>query len=210
MLYGTMGEEILIGSLNVRGLADVNKRRSVFNFIRENKIDIMFMQETHSSEKSVFMWESEVGGRIISSHGETNARGVIILISKRLQRKIKIDKTTKDTEGRWIITDITVDSKSYTLVNVYGPNEDDPEYFKKIIYELRNHECTNIVMGGDFNMVMDSDIDSVNRNPSHQRAREVLLQLCEEFDMIDCWRTLNPQKKLYTWQRMINKKEGKK
>jgi exonuclease III len=36
-----------IGSLNVKGLADEKKRKEVFNWLREKKMNVYMLQETH-------------------------------------------------------------------------------------------------------------------------------------------------------------------
>ena len=42
-----MGDDLNISTLNVNGLADPKKRRDVFCYLREQKHDIYFLQETH-------------------------------------------------------------------------------------------------------------------------------------------------------------------
>ena len=36
-------------SLNVRGIRDLNKRKSIFTWVRNQKADIIFLQETFST-----------------------------------------------------------------------------------------------------------------------------------------------------------------
>ena len=45
---------------------------------------IFLLQETHSTRESVALWEREWGGKIIFSHGESNIRGVALLIQNNL------------------------------------------------------------------------------------------------------------------------------
>src|SRR5207237_1403646 len=56
-------------TLNVRGMRDRVKRRIVFNFLRDEKIDIAFLQETHSVSSDFRYWRSEWGSKILVSHG---------------------------------------------------------------------------------------------------------------------------------------------
>ena len=68
-------------TLNVRGLRNENKRRSIFNYYRK-RADIICLQETHSTEVDEKCWRNEWGGIMLFSHGESNARGVAILVCK--------------------------------------------------------------------------------------------------------------------------------
>ena len=68
-------------SLNVHGLRDTNKRRAIFEMYRK-KCDILCLQETHSEVSDEPYWTAEWGGKIIFSHGNTNATGTAILVRK--------------------------------------------------------------------------------------------------------------------------------
>ena len=76
-----MGEFKLI-SLNVRGLSNFKKRKSILSWCRKQKVDIIFLQETHSTVQNEKQWKAEWGGPIELAHGSSNARGVGILISE--------------------------------------------------------------------------------------------------------------------------------
>ena len=65
-------------SLNVRGLNGSRKRRQVFRWLHQQKSDLIFLQETYSSLDAIGRWEAEWGGKIVSSHGSSHSRGVIL------------------------------------------------------------------------------------------------------------------------------------
>ena len=71
-------------SLNVRGLNCSRKRRQVFRWLHQQKSDIIFLQETYSSHDTIGGWEAEWGGKIVSSHGSSHSRGVMILFNHDL------------------------------------------------------------------------------------------------------------------------------
>ena len=102
----------------MRGLADVLKRRAVFDFYRKRS-DIVILQETHSTKQVESQWRMEWGGRIFFSHGENNSRGVCICIKKDCS--LTIDNVYSDTEGRLIILDIHENDRVYTCAAVYAP-----------------------------------------------------------------------------------------
>ena len=64
------------------------------------------------------------------SSDASNSRGVAILFTNSFDFKVYRD--IKDKNGNFIILDITVSDYRFTLVAVYGPNEDNPEVFFQI------------------------------------------------------------------------------
>ena len=85
-------------SLNVTGLNGSRKQRQVFRWLHQQKSDIIFLQETYSSLDTIGRWEAEWGGKIVSSHGSSHSRGVMIFFKPRLD--VNIEKTTLDDHGR--------------------------------------------------------------------------------------------------------------
>ena len=51
------------GSLNVRGLRDIIKRKAIFLFCKGSKSQSLFLQETHSSEADETFCETNGGTR---------------------------------------------------------------------------------------------------------------------------------------------------
>ena len=48
-------------SLNVRGIRDQIKRRSVFSFLKDQKAYIYFLQETYSEPNDENVWKKRMG-----------------------------------------------------------------------------------------------------------------------------------------------------
>ena len=108
-------------SLNVRGLNSSRKRRQVFRWLHQQQSDIIFLQETYSSQESIKRWEMEWGGKIVSSHGSSHSREVMILFKPRLD--VNFEKIIADNYGRCILAEIIIDGTKIVLVNVYAPND---------------------------------------------------------------------------------------
>ena len=62
-------------TLNVRGLRNPVKKRSIFCFLKDQKCETYFLQETYSELSDEIIWRSEWGGVIFFSHGSTLYRG---------------------------------------------------------------------------------------------------------------------------------------
>ena len=68
-------------SLNVRGIRDQIKRRSIFSYLKVQKANIYFLQETYSERADENIWRKEWGGELFFSHGTKHSKGVCTLIN---------------------------------------------------------------------------------------------------------------------------------
>ena len=118
-------------SLNTRGIGNYRKRRTIFTWLRKQKPDVVFLQETHSTQGNEVSWQREWGATLICPHGANNARGVAILIRNNFDCVIK--ESVIDTNGRFIILKVLLSGEPTLLVNIYGPNRDN---------ELRSYTCS--------------------------------------------------------------------
>ena len=53
-------------------------------------------------------------------------------------------------------------------------------------------------MGGDFNAILDSDLDCSGGKPF---TKEYTKDLCLDFDLVDIWPIRNPKSKRFTWRQ---------
>ena len=109
-------------SWNIRGLEDYQKRCKLFNWVKKHKSKnaIVFMQETHSSDKTGKQWEQLWRGSIKFSHGTTSSKGFLIALSESL--KFNIMNKFTDQNGRYIVLQVDIQENSYVLINYYAPN----------------------------------------------------------------------------------------
>ena len=56
-----------------------------------------------------------------------------------------------------IALNISIDSKSYTLINVYAPNDDSPDFFDSISDIINEFDNSRVLIVGDYNLVSKSD-----------------------------------------------------
>ena len=195
-------ELLKIGTYNVRGLADRTKRRKIYAFLKDKKLDVILLQEVHSQQSTQNIWRNESGANMYFSHGETDARGVAVIIAKKSQ--VVVNKITTDNEGRVIILDITCQDKSLTIANIYAPNEDRPQFYTKLFSMLADHEMQEIIIGGDFNLAMNPKIDRYDpKANNNEKAKQVLKEFMNQLNLIDVWRFHNPEEIKFTWQKII-------
>ena len=192
-------------SLNVRGLSNYRKRRAIFTWCRKQKADLLFLQETHSTKNAENQWKREWGSRIIFSHGSANARGVAVLIRNGLD--IVIQHELQDPNGRLLLLKALINDKTYTPINVYGPNKDAEtiKFFQYLSTTLRKSELEsddNIIIGGDFNCPLDPTKD---KKGGILIPRQHLINSIEniqsEFSLHDIWPIKNPITLSFTWSK---------
>ena len=194
---------IKICTFNTRGLNDKKKRTDVFDWLKKKKIDICFLQETHSTNLTKKQWETEWDYNAFFASHTSNSRGVAILFNNTFQFNLK--STICDPEGRYIFLDISINDKSYSILNVYGPNNDEPNFFELLKIKLEQVNNENIIIGGDFNVVQDYDIDTLNiSNKQNTKSNECISKLKDDLDLYDPWRHYNENSKIYTWHNSRN------
>ena len=89
----------------------------------------------------------------------------------------------------------------FTICNIYAPNDDNVDFFTNTMNAVE--ECANghIIIAGDYNMVLNPDIDATGRTSNNQKAMNYVNNYMDEMNLCDIWRILNPDKQQYTWYR---------
>lgn len=90
------------------------------------------------------------------------------------------------------------------ILNIYGYNaySDNDNLFdvigKKILFYLNKHPDSLLVMGGDFNLLLDNNLDRFppRKSKPHNTA---LVDFMEKFNIVDVWRLKFSSSKFYTW-----------
>lgn len=186
--------------MNTRGLGDWKKRKDVFERLRSSDAHIFLLQDIHCAAGREMIFRNSWGTDIIIAPFTGNARGVAIL-TKRTD--IKFSETVIDKGGNFIITHATID-QSFRLViaSIYAPNRDTPEFFQPIEQYLEKMEGDiPVVLGGDWNMVLDYERDSYNyKRLNNTRAQRRVLDMIKKHDLIDVFRERWPKVNRYTWR----------
>ena len=69
---------------------------------------------------------------------------------------------------------------------LYAPNDDDPSFFLNFFDHLNDFKCDEVITGGDFNLVLDLDIDKKGGPAkTHTESVKTLKDLCAQFDLLD-------------------------
>ena len=55
-----------------------------------------------------------------------------------------------------------------------------------------------VVIGGDFNVTFDSNLDCSGGSPAQKESVKVLEEICLDMDLVDVWRIRNPDMRSFT------------
>jgi Reverse transcriptase (RNA-dependent DNA polymerase) len=92
-----------------------------------------------------------------------------------------------------------------SIISIYGPNDNNAEFYSDLDNILSNITCEKKILGGDWNSTWDSsppdsNIDVINmRNlPSISRTNRVL-RIAEKYSLIEPYRYFYPNRRDYTY-----------
>ena len=186
-------------SINVRGIGCREKREKVFQWLKTQNNNFYLLQETHVNANTKSKWESEWGHLAYFSGNSSNSEGVAILLNPNTDK----DCVTQHHEiipGRLQALEITIENKHLALINIYGPNTDNTYILEQLIKYLSNNTDKYFIIAGDFNTILDTDLDKNGGiKNTHPKCRNMLLDIINEYTLIDIWRLQHPDKKQYTW-----------
>ena len=109
----------------------------------------------------------------------SNSRGVCISFNNDFE--FKIHRERKDCEGILLALDMTIEENKVTLINIYGPNNDNPDFYDTVRKVLLDFDNEYFILYGDFNPALNPSQDTNNycgiNNP---KARSNVLEIMED------------------------------
>jgi len=101
------------------------------------------LQETHFRPKDTYRLKVRGWKNIFYANGKQKKAGVAILISDKIDLKIK--KIIRDKEGRYIIIKGSIQEEDITSVNIYAPNKGAPQYIRQTLTDIKGEIDSNII-----------------------------------------------------------------
>ena len=127
---------------------------------------------------------------IFHASGKQKIAGVAILISDKINLKIKI---TRDKEGHYIMIKRLIQEEDIAIVNIYAFNVGAPQYLRVTLTVIKGEIDSNTIIVGDFNSPLTPMEQKINKET------QVLNDTVDEMDLIDIFRTLHPNAEEYTF-----------
>ena len=191
---------IKVLSANCQGLRNQEKKIDVLTYFKENKVNILCLQDTHLIENDIPELKKLWDGEIYLSGSKTNSRGVAIFLNNNFEHKVLSLKSDKN--GNFLKIVLKLSSIIINLITLYGPNKDSPGFFHEIENMLQEENADYNIICGDFNLVLNPELDTNNyKLLNNPKARDTVLKILEDHDLCDIYRNLHPNTKRYTWRR---------
>ena len=158
------------------------------------------LQDTHFTQREENYIRSQWGYECYFSCYNSQSRGVAIFINNTFD--FKMNKVEHDINGNLLILNCKICDKDVTLINIYGPNRDNPEFYHNLSEKMSNYENTLFILAGDFNLVLNPDMDSYNYvNLNNPNSRDKVIHMMTDHGLIDCWRENHLETKEFSWFR---------
>lgn len=183
---------------NVKGMNNPNKRSKVYSHLRHLRAEIIFLQETHLRVADQTRRRKSWIGQVFHSSFNSKARGVAILIDKKMQ--FSATNVISDPQGRYVIVVGTLFNTPVLLVNVYAPNFDDVEFANRLLSSLPDLNTHLMIFGGDLNTVINPTLDrSSIRSITPSSMSRAFSLFMDQNGYVDPWRFNNPNVKEFSF-----------
>jgi len=164
-------------------------------------------QETHSIKETNSEWEKSLPDwKILFSNGKSNSKGVCTAIKNDLG--LQVNQTICDNNGQFLILDCTLEDLKLFIINIYAPSTSGEKEYIVFLNNLRHNlekvydSISPIIMGGDFNYILDYNIDRKGGTVKKWvQCNKILNSFIETHELIDIWRMRNPKRQKFTWRR---------
>ena len=144
-----LGTYILIITLNMNGLNAPTKRHRLAEWIQKQDPYICFLQETHFRPRDTYRLKVRGWKKIFHANGNQKKAGIAILISDKIDLKIK--NVTRDKQGRYIMIKGSIQEEDIIIINIYAPNIGAPQHIRQLLTSLKEDINSNTIIVGDFN-----------------------------------------------------------
>ena len=126
-----IGTNISIITLNVNGLNDRTKRHRLAEWIKKQEPYICCLQETHFRPRDTYRLKVRGWKNIFHAYGNQKKAGVAILMSDKIDFKIKT--ITRDKEEHYIMINSSIQEEDITIVNINAANIGTPQYIRQML-----------------------------------------------------------------------------
>ena len=189
------GTYVSIITLNVNGLNAPTKRCRLTEWIQKQNTYICCLQETHFRPRDTYRLKVKGWKKIFHMNGNQKKAGVAILISNKIDFKIK--NIISNKEGHDIVIKGSMQEDDTTIVNVYVPNIGTPQYIRQTLTGIRGEINSNTIIVRDLN----TPLSSMDRSSKLRINKETqsLKGTLDQMDLIDIFRTFHPNAEEYTF-----------
>jgi endonuclease/exonuclease/phosphatase family metal-dependent hydrolase len=187
---------------NIRGLATAKRdTASHLHGLKERHAhgvrDIVFLQETHLNphehdnvrDQYAAMWgfKSAFGSQLsMWSSGDHRKAGVAILVHPHGQTRAVVPWREELWTQNLIMAQGEISQTTFIFVNIYAPTEArERKAFFDLLLKVDFPVSTPLIMGGDFNCVVEHGLDRVGKSSTKDEGSKQLSTLLEKLGLTD-------------------------
>ena len=182
-----IGSYIWIITLNVNGLNAPTKRHRLTEWIQKQDPYISCLQETHFRPRGTYRLKVKEWKKVFHANGNQKKAGVAILISDKIDFKIKTH--TRDKKGHYIVIKGSIQEEDITIVNIYAPNIGTPQHIRQMLTAIKGEIDSNTIIVGYFNTPL-SPMDRSSKMKINKET-QALNDTLDQMYLIDIYRTFH-------------------
>jgi exonuclease III len=181
-----------IATWNVRGLGGENMRpklRIIKRYMRDNRIQILLLQETKLDERGIQDKKTWWKGAQYWAPARGSQGGTAILLTKDCPGQV-IDEAV-DGYGHWQWIKLKLEFRTIGICNVYVPSQ---RHNKQIFMEhlpWRLPDTAQYIIAGDWNAIVEPGLDSPRGGPPSTSTTNMRKFVAEE-ELSDVYRIRYP------------------
>ena len=142
-----IGTYISIITSNVNGLNAPTKRHRLAEWIQKQDPYIRCLQEMHFRPKDTYRLKVTGWKNIFHADGKQKKAGVAILMSHKIDLKIK--NIARDKEGHYIMIKGLIQEEDMTIVNIYASNLEACQNIRWTLTDIKGENDSNTIIVGD-------------------------------------------------------------
>ena len=147
-------------------------------WIQKQDLYICCLQETYFRPRDTYRLKVRGWKKVFHVNGNQKKAGAAILISEKINFKIKT--ITRHKEGHYIMIKGSIQEEDITIVNIYAPNIGAHQYIRQMLTAIKGEIDGNTNIVGDFN----TPVSPMDRS-SRQRINKETLALNDTLDQMD-------------------------
>ena len=132
----------------MNGLNAPTKRHRLAEWIQKPDPYICCLQETHFRSRDTYRLKVRGWKKIFHADRNQKKAGVAILISDKIDFKIK--NVTGDKEGHYIMIKGSIQEEDLTIINIYALNIGASQYIRQLLTSLKEEIDSNTIIVEDF------------------------------------------------------------
>ena len=109
----------------------------------------MLSSRDHFTSRETYKLKVRGWKKIFNANGDQKKAGVAILISDKIDFKMKT--ILRDKEGHYIMIKGSIQEEVLTILNIYTLNTGSPQYIRQLLTTLKGEINNNTIIVGNFN-----------------------------------------------------------